>query len=126
MPMNENLPTWRIADNLEHMRIWELVEQRVTLVVECVSCRRHTTWPPELMRKRLKPRMANRLSNVAGRFRCAACRSAFVWISRESKRSGSQTGAQTATQSDRPDPGQKRGFTDVNLDANARGGGGLG
>ena len=112
--MSEGDPTWRIADGLEHVRIWELVEARVTLAIECVSCHRRATWPPDLI-ARLKVNKANRLVGIAGKIRCAACRSRYVRISRV----GAPAGAGEA----RPDPALKRGFTAANLDANARGAG---
>lgn len=114
MPMSESDPTWRIADGLEHVRIWELIEARVTLSIECVSCHRGATWPPDLI-ARLKVNKANRLVAIAGRIRCAACRSRYVRIGRADG-GGPSPGA-------RPDPGLKRGFTAANLDANARGAG---
>lgn len=119
MPMTEDGPTFRIADSLEQVRLWEIVEAGVTLMVECVSCHRRTSWPPDLIRRRLKSNLANRLVQVAGRFRCAACRSRYVRICRESQAASANLGEP------RPDPARKRGFGPENLDANARGGGGL-
>ena len=115
MPMNERDPTFRIEAELGRARLWELIEARITLVVECVSCRRTSTWPPDLLRARLKRNLANRLSQVAGRFRCAACRGRFVRIARDRGPSAVQT------LTGRPDPAGKRGFVEANLDANARG-----
>ena len=118
MPMNEHEPTFRIADNLAQVRLWEIAEAGVTLRVECVSCHRRSAWPPERLRRTLARNLANRLVQVAGRFRCAACRSAFVRIGREPADAG-QTPDVGVTLRD--DPGRKRGFTHENLDANARG-----
>ena len=112
--MNEREPTFRIEAELGRARLWELIEARVTLVVECVSCSRVSTWPPDLLRARLRKSLANRLCHVAGRFRCAACRSRFVRIARDRGPGAVQT--LTA----RPAPGRRRGFTEANLDANAR------
>lgn len=114
MPMVEHEASFRIEGDLDQVRIWEIVEARVTLVVECVSCHRRTTWPPDLLRGRLNKTLGRRLCQVAGRFRCAACRSRFVRIWRD--------GAKPAAAELRPEPGLKRGFTAANLDANARGG----
>ena len=115
----EGQPTFRITDELAQVRIWELVEARVTLAVECVSCHRTAEWPPEMVRERLKASLANRLVMVAGRFRCADCRSPYVRISRaRGAAAASDTGANL-----RPDPALKRGFGAQNLDANARGAG---
>jgi hypothetical protein len=116
--MSEGDPTFRIADGLDQVRIWELVERRVTLTVECVGCCRTTSWPPELIRRRLRANLANRLVGVAGRFRCAACRSPFVRISRERQITDADGRLVDATR--RPDPAAKRGFTAANLDPNAR------
>lgn len=120
MPMSERDLTFRITADLQSARIWELIEAKVTLAIECVSCNRRTTWPPELIRRRLAKATGKRLTAVAGQLRCAACRSRFVRVSRERAASSALT---TATA--RPDPAEKRGFTSRNLDPNARGGGGL-
>lgn len=118
MPMSEHDPPWKIADNLGQVRVWELIEARVTLALECVSCHRRTTWPPDLLKGRLKAAMGKRLVTVAGKIRCAGCRSRFVRISR-----ARPTGAPPTSPA--PDPALKRGFTTANLDANARRGGGV-
>ena len=121
MPMSEHDPPWKIADNLGQVRVWELIEARVTLALECVSCHRRATWPPDLLKGRLKAAMGKRLVTVAGKIRCAGCRSRFVRISRDRPaKASAATGAET-----REDPALKRGFTAANLDANARGGGGV-
>ena len=119
MPMSEHDPPWKIADNLGQVRVWELIEARVTLALECVSCHRRTTWPPDLLKGRLKTVMGKRLVTVAGKIRCAGCRSRFVRISRDRPAKGAAgIGADIGE-----DPALKRGFTAANLDANARGGG---
>ncbi len=115
MPMREDQPTFRIADGLGQVRIWELVERRVTLTIECVSCHRRASWPPDLLR-RLKVNQANRLVGIAGRIRCAACRSRYVRIGREPPPRG--PGGLVAPPENRP-----RGLGPEHLDANARGAG---
>lgn len=115
MPMNEREPTFRIEAELGRARLWELVEAGVTLLVECVACRRVASWPPDLLRARLKKSLANRLWQVAGRFRCAACRGRHVRIARD------RGPAAVHTLTSRADPARKRGFSEANLDANARG-----
>jgi len=111
--MRERASSFRIADNLAQVRLWEIVEAGVTLRVECVACHRRAAFPPDLLRARLRKNLANRLVQVAGRFRCAACRSPFVLIGREGA-------PPPAAEPPREDPGRKRGFTHENLDANAR------
>lgn len=112
--MDEREPTFRIEAGLGRARLWELVEARVTLTVECVGCHRKASWPPALIRARLGRNLANRLVQVAGRFRCAACRGRFVRIYRE------RGPGAVRTLTGRADPGFKRGFSEGNLDPNAR------
>jgi hypothetical protein len=115
--MNEGRHAFRLTADIEQARVWELIEARVTLAFECVGCHRRTTWPPELIRSRLHADRGKRLIAVAGKFRCAACRSPFVLISRERKIDR----ASISTATERVDPAAKRGFVPANLDANARG-----
>jgi hypothetical protein len=89
--MSERDATFRITADLEQARIWELIEARVTLAIECVSCCRRTTWPPQLIKSRLKGATGKRLTSVAGQLRCAGCRSPFVRVSRERARPASGT-----------------------------------
>lgn len=120
MPMSEHDPTWKIADNLGQVRVWELIEARVTLALECAACHRRTTWPPDLLKGWLKAALGKRLVTVAGKLRCAGCRSRFVRISRDRPAKGADPRPEP-----RPDPALARGFTAANLDANARKGGGV-
>lgn len=119
--MDEGRHAFRITADIEQARIWELIEAGVTLALECVGCHRRTTWPPELVRRRLQRDSGKRLIAVASRFRCAACRSPFVLVSRER----TPVRAAVSTTTERRDPAAKRGFVPANLDPNARGGGRL-
>lgn len=83
MPMSERDATFRITADLEQARIWELIEAKVTLSIECVSCHRHAAWPPDLIKLHLRRDTGKRLTAVAGKLRCASCHSAFVRIGRE-------------------------------------------
>ena len=115
MPMNEREPPFRLEAALGRARRGARVEAGVPLRVECVACRRVASWPPDLLRARLKKSLANRLWQVAGRFRCAACRGRHVRIARD------RGPGAAPTLTGRADPARKRGFSEANLDANARG-----
>lgn len=83
MPGSETAPTFRIADGLDQIRVWELVEAKATLVVECAACRRRSLWTPEFMQRRLRRLSGKRLVTLAIKLRCSACRSPYVRIWRQ-------------------------------------------
>ena len=82
MPHPEHRPPFRIADGLDQVRLWELIDRRITLSVECDACGHAALWTPLFMDRRLARSKAARLVNVAARVRCGRCRSAYVRIGR--------------------------------------------
>ncbi|MDR3513451.1 MAG: hypothetical protein P4L73_17570 [Caulobacteraceae bacterium] len=76
-------PPWRIADGLGGLAIWSLVDQRVTLVIECDSCPHFAKWTPADLDRRFRRHRGRSLSWIAPRLRCSRCKSNWVRISAE-------------------------------------------
>lgn len=83
MPGSETAPPFRIADGLEQIRLWELVEAEVIVALECAACGRRARWTPVFMTTKLRKWSGKRLMNVALKTRCGACRSPHVRLWRE-------------------------------------------
>lgn len=78
MPQPEQRPAYRIADGLEHARIWELIDARISILVGCDACHHTARWTPQFMDRKLARHKAAQLMTVAGKVRCGRCRSCYV------------------------------------------------
>jgi hypothetical protein len=78
MPQPEHRPSFVIADDLAQVRIWELIDSRVTVMVGCDACHHTARWSPEFMTRRLARLKAATLQTVAYKVRCGRCRSSYV------------------------------------------------
>lgn len=60
----------------------EIVESGTTLAVSCQACSRRSTWSPKQARNEVKfePFMARDIGDLAGKLRCAACRSTDLFV----------------------------------------------
>ena len=77
-----NRPPWRIADALGGSPIGDLIDSKVTVILECESCRHRAAWSAgDLARRFGKVREAT-LNRIAPKLRCRACRSEWVRLFR--------------------------------------------
>jgi hypothetical protein len=66
---------------LHGIPFWMLIEQKAVLRLECEACRHAAVWTPEWMFARLfEHHRGKTVSDIAGRLRCAKCRSDWVWV----------------------------------------------
>lgn len=80
MPQPDHRPAARIAPDIAQVRVWQLVEAKATLAIECDNCHHAARWPPALIAKKFARHKANTLTNAAPRVRCGNCRSGYVRI----------------------------------------------
>jgi hypothetical protein len=90
MPEPNHRPPWQIAGKLGGWAIWQLVEQRVTLVIECDACPNVAKWAPADLNRHLGMVRGRSLAWVAPYLRCSRCKSEWIRISQEK---GSMLGA---------------------------------
>jgi len=89
MPEPNRLP-WRIDPEIAQVAFWKLVEQRVTVVVECASCNHKAEWGPAQLDRMFRRQRGKNLAWIASRLRCRACRS--EWVSLAAKDGGRRLG----------------------------------
>jgi hypothetical protein len=76
-----NRPPWRIASDLDGKAIGWLVDQRMTVWLQCDACPHEVKWEPaDLDRKFAKVR-GSAMAHIAPRLRCGRCRSEWLRIS---------------------------------------------
>ena len=80
MPEQEGQPPFKIADGIGEARIWQLIEDQVTVVIGCVSCTHFVRWTPQILNRKLARSRGKMLISVAGKLRCGKCRSRYVRI----------------------------------------------
>ena len=78
MPHPDHRPPYQIHGDLNAMRVWEVIETRRRVKISCDSCHHEATWTPQFMEKRLKRQTAWTMVRLAGRLRCAGCRSNYL------------------------------------------------
>jgi len=65
-----NRARYRIETQLKGLRMWEIADARLELVVLCDACPNFKVWKPSEL-KRVFAKMRNtRIENVASQFRC--------------------------------------------------------
>jgi hypothetical protein len=91
MPEPNHRPPWQIAEQLQGWAIWQLVEMKVAIRIECDACYHVARWSPADMNRRLFKHRGRTLAWIGGKLRCSrpGCRSNWVRISPEA---GSQLG----------------------------------
>jgi len=83
MPHPENRLPFQIGDDLAQARIWELIDEKITLAIACDACHHKARWTPEMLEKKLGRKKVSRLVVIAHRIRCGRCRSFYIKIWRE-------------------------------------------
>ena len=78
--MPEPRTTFRIADNIGPAPFWQLIEQGVTIAIECDACHWQTRWTPEQIEGRFRRHRSKSLNFIASKLRCHRCNSQFVHI----------------------------------------------
>ena len=73
-----NGPPYQIAGDLGGWPIWTLIDQRVTVKLECAACHHQAEWSPEYMQRRFPKLRGKPLWWLAPKLRCFRCRSHYV------------------------------------------------
>jgi transcriptional regulator GlxA family with amidase domain len=89
MPEPNRLP-WRIDPEIAQVAFWRLIEQRITVVLECTACHHKAEWPPNELERLFRRQSGKTLAWYAHRLRCRACRS--EWVSVAAKEGGRRLG----------------------------------
>ena len=76
-----NRPPWQIQGDLGGWPFWSLVEQRVTVILECEACHHEARWTPAEIDRRSKKVRSKNFGWIARKLRCSKCRSEWVRIS---------------------------------------------
>lgn len=77
-----NRPPWRIETVLSGFSIGELITTRMTVILECESCRHKATWSSEDLARRLGAARETTLDRIGPKLRCGTCRSNWVRVFR--------------------------------------------
>jgi hypothetical protein len=85
MPEYSNRPTYKIADGLATMPVWLLLERRLHIEIECVSCQHKAEWSPLELERRTAVR-GKTFADIARRLKCVQCRSEYVTIGLPARR----------------------------------------
>ena len=80
MPEPNRTP-WRVAPDIADRTVSQLIEGRVSVVLDCESCPHMATWTPTDVGRRLGRHRDKTLNALAPRLRCSRCRSEWVRIS---------------------------------------------
>jgi hypothetical protein len=80
MPQPDHRPACVLASGLEHARVWELVDKKVSLTLACDNCHHKADWPPEMLARKFAKAKAARMGNVVHKLRCSRCRSNYLRI----------------------------------------------
>lgn len=80
MPHPEHRTPFQIADDLERVRVWQIIESGVSLKVSCDACGHESTWTRGYMARTLARRKGEPLINIAYKMRCG-CGSEYLRIS---------------------------------------------
>lgn len=80
MPEPNQRPPWRIEEGLGQVPLWILVEQRISVMLECDNCRHKAEWSPDYMGRALSKVRGENLHSIASRLRCVECRSEWVRV----------------------------------------------
>lgn len=78
MPEPNHRPPWRIEERLVRFAIRELIERRVTVVIECDACQHVAKWTAADLKRRLSQQTRRSLAWIAPKLRCSRCRSSWV------------------------------------------------
>ena len=74
-------PPWQIVEGLGGWPFWSLIEQRVTVVIECDSCPHFAKWTPADMQRKCARNMSRTFARIAPRLRCSRCKSNWLRVS---------------------------------------------
>ena len=76
-----NRPPWRIVSELDGKAIWWLVDQRVTVLIQCDACPHEARWKPADLDRKFARVRGKTMAYIAPRLRCSRCRSEWVRVS---------------------------------------------
>ena len=80
MPEPNHRPPWQIEDGLGARTIRELLDQAVTLIIECDGCSHRASWGPKDLARRFGRKPARSVAALAPRLRCSKCRSEWIKV----------------------------------------------
>jgi len=76
-----NRSPWQIQPGLGGWPFWSLVEQRVTVILECEACHHEARWTPAEIDRRSRKVRSKNFGWIARKLRCSKCRSEWVKVS---------------------------------------------
>jgi hypothetical protein len=76
-----NRPPWRVAPDIDNRPVRQLVERRVSVMLDCESCPHVATWTPADISRRFGGHGDKSFNWLGSRLRCSHCGSEWVRIS---------------------------------------------
>lgn len=75
-----NRARYRIETQLRGLRMWEIADARLEIVVLCDACPNFKVWKPHDLKRTFAKLRNTRIENVATQFRCRRCGSNWLRI----------------------------------------------
>ena len=76
-----NRSPWRVAPDIDNVPVCQLVECRMSVMLDCESCAHVAIWTPADIGRRLGGHTDKTFNWLGSRLRCSHCRSDWVRIS---------------------------------------------